>query len=599
MRTDLGLRPPIGAGTVAPPTALTIDALPYARTLVCGSYTLTGTSSGADSVAWATSPGAGSGSCTGTDTWSCVVTVVPTSAATATPTITVSATNAGGSITADTVLGFFPEDVYACYLAQNADGDYGSTLANADAIATWVDSGTAGIDLTQATGTAQPSWRSSLIGTSQPFVSCDGGDSVTGGTASNWNFLHRAGTERSVLIGAATRLTNPNANQTLATNKTNTDAARGWRLLSMDSGINDSLRQQVGNGSADVLTTNLAADTVRSTSLAGLIDVINDDEAGADDGFLYADGVSSAAAAASGALAALDGSPLTICNRAGGGGSAFTGVYTHAVFYDRVLTSGEREAADAVVAWAFGVPALPVPLPTAHYDASVVSSVAVVDGKAQTWNRSGGEFIPTVVFEAYASTGPTQGTVGARPTYTSGSHLTFDAVDDSMQSGAGVGAVTLTSAWVLAVASIDAVNTNATPAGGACGTANDGLVTDASNVLGLLFRQSGDDRFVLAFNNDGSQDCAEMAAPTDGDPHVFELQHTGGQVCVAVDGGSPTCIASGARSTPSMQWRLGRSFSFPTFIGADLNEFSAYAHVPGAATRAQIINVLKTKWGIP
>jgi len=57
--------------------SLTINAMPYTRTVTCGSYTLTGSASGAGAVSWSASPSGASGSCTGTTSWSCVVSVAP------------------------------------------------------------------------------------------------------------------------------------------------------------------------------------------------------------------------------------------------------------------------------------------------------------------------------------------------------------------------------------------------------------------------------------------------------------------------------------------------------------------------------------------
>mgnify|MGYP000160805457 CR=1 FL=1 len=59
---------------------------------------------------------------------------------------------------------------------------------NADAVATWTNLGSSAKNVTQGTGSAQPSYRTAVVG-GQPVVRCDGGDRVVGALASDWDFM--------------------------------------------------------------------------------------------------------------------------------------------------------------------------------------------------------------------------------------------------------------------------------------------------------------------------------------------------------------------------------------------------------------------------
>jgi hypothetical protein len=170
-------------------STLTIDAMPYARTVTCGSYTLTGSASGAGAVSWSASPSGASGACTGTTSWSCVVSVAPDAAGEGVETITVSR----GSASDDVTIGFYVAGSHSCFLAQDTDGDYNATMADLDPVSTWSNYGTSGLDVSQATGTAQPTFRTGIVG-GQPVVRFDGGDYLLASTASDWTFLHNGST---------------------------------------------------------------------------------------------------------------------------------------------------------------------------------------------------------------------------------------------------------------------------------------------------------------------------------------------------------------------------------------------------------------------
>ena len=161
---------------------LTIDAMPYERTVTCDTYTVTGTFTGSAPTTWSASPSGDTGSCTDTGggTFSCVVDVDPDASGEGIETITI------GSETVD--IGFYVAGSHSCFLAQSVDGSYNSTLADNDPVATWENLGTSALDVTQGTAANQPTLKTSIVG-GQPVVRCDGGDRVVAATASDWDFM--------------------------------------------------------------------------------------------------------------------------------------------------------------------------------------------------------------------------------------------------------------------------------------------------------------------------------------------------------------------------------------------------------------------------
>jgi hypothetical protein len=171
----------------APPTTggastVTIDAMPYTRTVTCDTYTVTGTYTGTAPTTWSASPSGDTGSCTdlGGGTFSCVVDVDPDASGEGVETITI------GNDSVD--IGFYVSGSHSCFLAQSVDGNYNSTLADNDPVATWENLGTSALDVTQGTAANQPTLKTSIVG-GQPVVRCDGGDRVVAATASDWDFM--------------------------------------------------------------------------------------------------------------------------------------------------------------------------------------------------------------------------------------------------------------------------------------------------------------------------------------------------------------------------------------------------------------------------
>jgi hypothetical protein len=204
----------------------TNDALPYARTVTCtGDITITGSATNTPtSVTWSASPDGASGSCTGTSSYSCVVSVSPNAASEGVETITITATNAFGSNTDTDDVGFYVTGAHTCFSAQNIDGTFNSSLANNDPIATWENLGSSAFDATQGTGTSQPTFIASATTIGQPVASTDGGDSMAAaGAVTDWNFLHHSDTVTIYTV----RLASTNVAHVVARTMASTGSANG------------------------------------------------------------------------------------------------------------------------------------------------------------------------------------------------------------------------------------------------------------------------------------------------------------------------------------------------------------------------------------
>jgi hypothetical protein len=325
--------------TSAPPLAIT--ALPYARTVTCtGAITLTGTATGAGAVSWAASPDGASGSCTGTTSWSCAVSVSPNAAGEGVETITVSQSG-GGSASVD--VGFYVTGAHSCFLAQSVNGTYNSGLVDADAVGTWVNLGSSAKNVTQSTGSAQPSLRLSVVG-GQPVVRCDGGDRLAAATAADWTFLHDG-------TGATIETISQSASspaQTLVATSSGSPTSRGMihrrqatfaAQFIMSDGTATMINATSANnvlvdGKFSLFTTTLAsADTPDATGYANGASVLSGD-----------------AAAFSGLAPAV---AVNICSS--GAASVFlTGDLFRVLFYASSLTSTQRGINVAVDEWALG-----------------------------------------------------------------------------------------------------------------------------------------------------------------------------------------------------------------------------------------------------
>ncbi len=319
--------------------SVTLDAPAYTRTVTASSYTLTGTSTGSGAVSWAASPSGASGACTGTDTFSCDVTVTPDATGEGVEVITVTR----GAATDTETIGFYVAGAHSVFLAQNVDGTYNSSLTNLDAVATWQNVGTSALDVTQGTGAAQPTFRTSIVG-GQPVVRCDGGDRVAAAAASDWTFLHN-GTDWTVdSVGA----TVSGAGVYAATSSTN--AAHGFALIDLTA----TYTLRVYNATP---TANFNFGKAGHTAgLFHLSSVVLDDDGGAGaDASIFVDALTVATAArASTYSATATPNPFGICAFSGTLSTALTGDLFRVLIYQSALTSTQRGINKAVDEWALG-----------------------------------------------------------------------------------------------------------------------------------------------------------------------------------------------------------------------------------------------------
>lgn len=346
---DTALRMPLDAPNI------TIDALPYARTVSCGSYTVTGEYVSSAPTGWTAAPSGDSGVCTdlGAGLFSCVVTVAPDAVGDGVEVITVG--------DARVTIGFYVAGSHSCFLAQNVNGSYNAGIADDDAVPTWENVGTSGLDVTQGVGTAQPKVKLNIVG-GQPVVRCDGGDSLAAAAAADWTYLSN-GTDWS-FDSVAYSVANPADIHTIAATTTavNAIANRGWSAF-LDDRVsvpaNDRLRWSVSSGAALNLSF-ISNDNQWPTGVFHLTIISLDDDGGAGgDGETFVDGTTLTAALRTGAYSAsAPEGPLTLCAETDGG-RPLTGDIFRALFYQSRLTSTQRGINKTVDEWALGG-ALPV-----------------------------------------------------------------------------------------------------------------------------------------------------------------------------------------------------------------------------------------------
>jgi len=341
--------PNVGAAPMA------IASTPFARTVTCtGAITLTGTATGAGAVSWVASPDGASGVCTGTTSWSCAVAVSPNAAGEGVETITVSQAG-GGSSTVD--VGFYVTGAHSCFLAQSFDGAYNAGKADLAAVGTWVNLGSSALNVTQATGSAQPSYRTAVVG-GQPVVRCDGGDLVAASTAADWTFVANGTTTSTEILWsqgvAAGSFYSPIGTARLAS------AGRGFAIAMNDSTVNEGHRTYTWNATTSITLSTSAADVMPDGkfNLASMQIFI---DAGGVDLTQYTNAVSTATSEQT-FSAVSSSSPLTICSSNSSGLDAFpiTGDVFRALIYNgTLLDTTQRGINLAVDEWALGA-ALPV-----------------------------------------------------------------------------------------------------------------------------------------------------------------------------------------------------------------------------------------------
>jgi len=332
---DIGMRLPVAG----PTSTVTLDAMPYTRTVTCGSYTLTGTFTGSTPT-WSASPSGASGSCSddGGGAFSCVVAVSPDATGEGVETVTV--TN-GASDAVD--IGFYVSGAHSCFLSQSVDGSYNATLADLDAVATWENVGSSALDVTQGTGAAQPTFRTGIVG-GQPVVRCDGGDRVAASTASDWIFMGN-GTD-------ATQEVNVKSNSAavgifMSTTAADNTTAQSWIF----SRLTAAVQARINGAALAVLSTS--GSILTTTLFEGLTAVIDDNGGAGVDSYVYRNSIQAASAASTSAYATSASAPLNLC-ASGNGSFPLTGDIFSARIYQSALTETQRTINKKVDDWALG-----------------------------------------------------------------------------------------------------------------------------------------------------------------------------------------------------------------------------------------------------
>jgi lysophospholipase L1-like esterase len=384
--------------------AVRIDAMPFARTVTCSDYTLTGTAPGAGAVSWAASPSGASGACTGTTSWSCVVDVAPDTAGEGVETITVSQSGAtGGTVT----IGFYVEGEHSCFLAQSYDGAYNAGKADLAAVATWVNLGSSALNVTQATGSAQPTYRTGIVG-GQPVVRCDGGDRVAAATAADWNLLHNGSdvTTESLFYGSHP---DPNARLFLMATTTAVAGAPVGYILQIDDRVagpfDDRVFAFMGNGGAFAVSLTSATDNNAPAQMFNLAQMTLNDTAGVD-AFLYANGSQIASASGASYSVADATGPLTLCAGTGGA-SPFTGDMFRNMIYPVELTTTQLDINRAVDQWALGGTLPVLALAPTSTDVWMFTGDSITAGSlgVTPWPTNLQDYAPIITFENRALSG--------------------------------------------------------------------------------------------------------------------------------------------------------------------------------------------------
>jgi hypothetical protein len=332
------MRARVAAG---PSGSVTINALPYERTVTCtGTYALTGTFTGAV-PSWSASPSGESGSCSdsGGGNYSCSVTVSPDAAGEGVETITV--TTGGASATA--TIGFYVAGAHSCFLAQSINGSYNAGMVDLDAVTTWINLGSSAKNVTEATASRKPTYRTGIVN-GQPVVRCDGGDRVMASTASDWIFAHDGNGSTIEALGL---VTNTSTNVIVATYSGGSNA--GFSFLSVTTAaVNVTVRTPSGSTINSTSANNVFSVNTYNQFAMTLASSDNPDMT------QYLNGASISSANASIGFSSSNPQwPLVICSNSGVINS-LNGDIFRVFVYQSVLSSTQRAINQAVDEWALG-----------------------------------------------------------------------------------------------------------------------------------------------------------------------------------------------------------------------------------------------------
>jgi lysophospholipase L1-like esterase len=295
-------------------------------------------------------------------------------------TITVSQAG-GGSAAVD--VGFYVTGAHSCFLAQSVDGTYNSTQADLSAVATWVNLGTSALNVTQETGSAQPTYRTAFYG-QQPAITCDGGDKVQAATAADWTFLH---TGVDTTIDAVSRWSAGTTTAVVSTMTGSANTALGARVSYLSSSSGRTF-YNVGNGTLSNFLATTASSSGASNILHNQTATLNDDGGAGIDATIVIDATTATASRAN-AYSALDGNPLALCANPAGTADSLTGDLFAVLVYSTALSATESGITRAVHEWALGgtfpitVAALPSP-PGAIEDRWVFLGDSITAGSGET-----------------------------------------------------------------------------------------------------------------------------------------------------------------------------------------------------------------------
>lgn len=554
-------------------TVVVLNAMPYARTVTCGSYTITGTYTG-PLPEWSASPSGTTGTCEddGGGAFFCIVSVSPDAVGEGVETITIA------NETVD--IGFYVAGSHTCFLAQNVDGDYNATLANLDAVSAWENLGTSE-NVTQAVAGSKPTFRTGMVG-GQPMVRCDGGDRMAAATVGNWTFLSN-GTDWTVEHVGRTAATNPNALQVIAaTSDASTTSNRGT-FLGLDdraaSSRNDRISALMSSGSAFILNATSATNDIAPQQKFNIGQWVLDEGGGTEFVATINGAAGISTASVTGYSASAPQFALNICTASSA--FPFTGDLFVIRIYQSVLTATQQGINKAVDEWALGG-SFPVDAPMYWVTSSSSGDITTAGSTVSSW-RSNGAI--TANF--------TQGTAGQRPSSTvsgTSSVVDFDGTDDFVSIGSQP---TTSNIHIFVVATIDSIGTNGT---GASCNANDGLA-GWTTYGGLKMRTSGGVAYVIAHNFDGSHDCTETTF-TIGQKTIFEMKIDGTNISVAVNGGSFTSTPSGNTSSASASAIIGAQDASNNYMDGKVHEVMYFGDDLGTTARAAVISGLQARWGL-
>lgn len=337
-----------GGGAIGNPPVVTINAMPYARTVAMDSITISGTATESPtSITWSASPSGLSGSFTPGASWSGSVSI-PNGGV---ETITVTATNAFGSDTDTVTVGFYVGGAHTFLNAQNIDGSYNSTLVNNDPVTTWRNLGSSALDVTQSTATAKPTYRTNFVN-GQPVVKGDGGDYMVAALASDWRFLHED--TRNHVYGAAKLISGTTQIGVYGTSQV---SSTNEGVVFYTTISNDRISRLIRNNTPTniILQTPTAVAWPEGTQWYDF-DNLHDGTLGSLEGKIYINNVLINEASASGSYSSGTGpfAPLTIMSSANANRIGAQEWFSFLIYNGSVLDNSQRAVNHSVTEWALG-----------------------------------------------------------------------------------------------------------------------------------------------------------------------------------------------------------------------------------------------------